>query len=273
MNRTTDLYGAYGHFEADVMTRVRARTYGEDIGQNSWTTADEYRRWAVLLGLQPGAHALEVASGSGGPAIFLAALADCRVTGIDVNADGVETANRRAQAVELAGQAVFRRVDADQPLPFPGETFDALLCVDSANHFAHRLEVLKDWRRVLKPGARALFTDPVVVTGLVTNEELAARSSIGSFLFAPPGVNERLIEEAGLELVEREDITESEAAIARRWHDARAAEREALVAIEGDERFLGLQRFFATVHLLTSERRLSRIAYLLRKPAGERSKP
>lgn len=273
MNRTTDLYGAYGHFEADVMTRVRARTYGEDIGQNSWTTADEYRRWAVLLGLQPGAHALEVASGSGGPAIFLAALADCRVTGIDVNADGVETANRRAQAVELAGQAVFSRVDADQPLPFPGETFDALLCVDSANHFAHRLEVLKDWRRVLKPGARALFTDPVVVTGLVTNEELAARSSIGSFLFAPPGVNERLIEEAGLELVEREDITESEAAIARRWHDARAAEREALVAIEGDERFLGLQRFFATVHLLTSERRLSRIAYLLRKPAGERSKP
>jgi hypothetical protein len=32
---------------------------------------------------------------------------------------------------------------------------------------------------ILKPGGRAIFTDPVVVTGPVTNEELAARSSIG----------------------------------------------------------------------------------------------
>ena len=80
---------------------------------------------------------------------------------------------------------------------------------------------------------RVLFTDPVVITGLVTNEELATRSSIGFFLFAPPGVNEHLIGEAGLALVRLEDGTENAARISTRWHDARAQDRDALVAISG----------------------------------------
>ena len=41
-----------------------------------------------------------------------------------------------------------------------------------------------------------------------------------------------------------------------------------LVKIEGEERFAGLQQFFAAVHRLTNERRLSRIAYLVEKPAS-----
>ena len=38
-----------------------------------------------------------------------------------------------------------------------------------------------------------------------------------------------------------------------------------LIRLEGEETFAGLQRFLATVHRLTSERRLSRFAYLGRK--------
>ena len=43
---------------------------------------------------------------------------------------------------------------------------------------------------------------------------------------------------------------------------------DAALEIEGEERFEGLQKFFAAVHSLTSERRLSRIAYLVEKPAA-----
>jgi hypothetical protein len=54
--------------------------------------------------------------------------------------------------------------------------------------------------------------------------------------------------------------------MARRWHAARATHRDALVALEGEARFEGLQRFLDTVQRVMGERRLSRIVYLVRRP-------
>jgi SAM-dependent methyltransferase len=266
MNKKVDLFDStYGHFEADVLARVRRKTFGEDIGQNSWTTVEEYRRWVQALSLRQGSTVLEVASGSGGPALFLAQEVGCRVYGVDINAHGIATANKRSRAMGIDSRVAFTEANADKALPYSDEAFDAVLCVDSANHFPQRLQVLRDWRRILRPQGRALFTDPVVVTGFVSNEELAARSSIGYFVFAPTGLNERLIKEAGFALLQRDDVTENAAMVSKRWYDARAADRAALVQIEGEERYEGLQRFFHIVHRLTSERRLSRFAYLLQK--------
>jgi hypothetical protein len=87
-------------------------------------------------------------------------------------------------------------------------------------------------------------------------------------LFVPPGVNEQLIEQAGFQLIRQADVTENAALISGRWHQARQRYREALLQIEGEERFAGLQQFFAMVQRLTTERRLSRIVYLVEKHAG-----
>lgn len=266
MNRKVDLFDiTYSNFEADVLERIRQETFGEDFGQNSWTTADEYRRWAEWFDLNESSHVLEVASGSGGPAVFLAQLSGCSVTGIDINEHGIAISAERAKAQGLTDRVVFEQVDGDATLSFKDETFDGVICIDSANHFPDRAGVLKEWHRVIKPGGKALWTDPVVVTGLVSNEELAARSSVGYFLFVPPAINEQLIESVGFKIDRVEDATENAALISKRWHDARAEDRDALLRIEGEERFAGLQEFFAMVHTLTSERRLSRFAYLLRK--------
>jgi SAM-dependent methyltransferase len=268
MKERVDLFdNTYSHFGAEVLARVRRKTFGEDFGQNSWTTADEYRRWAAWLDLGRSSHVLEVASGSGGPAIFLAEATGAHVTGIDINAHGVAAAVARARERGLADRVTFREVDAGVGLPLPDDTFNAILCVDSANHFPDRLGVLKEWRRELRPGGKALFTAPVVVTGPVSNDELAVRSSVGFFLFAPVGVNERLIEEAGLVLGRREDVTENAAVVSKRWHEARAEDREAMVKIEGTARFEDLQAIFPMVHRLTSERRLSRFVYVADKRA------
>lgn len=268
MAERSDLfYNTYGHFTERVLAAVRAETFGRDIGQNSWLTADEYERFASWLDLTPASHVLEVASGSGGPALHLAGHAGCRVTGVDANESGVSTAARAAADAKVSHRVDFRVADANAPLPFEDAAFDALVCIDAMNHFPDRASVLREWRRVLRHGGRAVFTDPVLITGPVTNDELALRSSIGLFLFVPPGVNERLIEEAGLRLLRREDATDNAALVSGRWHHSRQRHREDLIRIEGEGRFDSLQKFFDAVHRLTSERRLSRVVYLVEKPA------
>ena len=255
----------YDNFTAEVLDVIRKETFGHDIGQNSWLTVDEYDRFIRGLHLAPDDHALEVACGAGGPAIYLANQVGCYVTGIDANENGIVTATERATELNQVNRITFRVVDANASLPFADNSFDAILCIDSMNHLTNRLSVLQEWRRVLCPGGRAVFTDPVVITGPVTNDELAMRSLVGLFLFVPPGINEQLIEKAGLDLVKQEDVSENAALISGRWQEARERHKEALLRIEGEARFKGLQQFFAAVHCLTSERRLSRIVYLVEK--------
>src|SRR5213592_1411466 len=269
MAKRIDLFDStYSHFTRQVLETIREETFGQDIGQNSWTTVDEYDRFLSWLDLRPEHHVLEIASGSGGPGLYVAKRTGCSVTGIDANEAGVATATQSAADSNQADRLTFTVADANSPLPFDDDSFDAILCIDSMNHFPDRLKVFQEWRRILRPGHRALFTDPVVITGPVTNDELTLRSSIGVFLFVPPGINERLIEKAGLRLVRQEDVTANSALVAGRWHKARQRHKDDLLLVEGEERFEGLQRFFAAAHQLTSERRLSRIAYLAEKPAG-----
>jgi SAM-dependent methyltransferase len=266
--RRIDLFDStYGHFTKQVLETIRKETFGQDIGQNSWTTVAEYDRFISWLDLRPEHHVLEVASGSGGPALYVANHAGCRVTGIDANEAGVATAAQAAANSNQADRTTFAVADANSPLSFNDDSFDAVLCIDSMNHFPDRLKVFQEWRRVLRPGRRAVFTDPVVFTGPVTNDELALRSSIGLFLFVPPGVNEQFIEAAGFRLLRQEDVSENAALVSGRWHESRQRHKEALIKIEGEERLAGLQQFFATVHDLTSRRRLSRVVYLVEKQA------
>ena len=262
MSDSVDLYdSAYGNFAAEVFEQVRREAFGEDIGQNSWLTADEYLRFFERLKPQSSSNVLEVACGSGGPALFMARTTGCRILGIDNNENAIATANKMAREQRLDSQIRFQLANAGEPLPFEDETFDSIVCIDAINHLPNRSKVFAEWRRVLKLKGRILFTDPIVVTGLLSSEEIAVRSSIGYFLFAPVGENEKLLEKAGFALLRCEDVTENEAKVSKRWLDARARRRDALIKIEGEKTFEGLQRFLEVVYRLSSERRLSRFVF------------
>ena len=265
MSNQVDLYDStYGNFSAQVLAEIRRETYGEDIGQNSWITTDEYDKCYSWLNLAPGDHVLEVASGSGGPALYLAKKYGCHITGVDINEEGIKTANQQALDAKITS-ANFQFADVNQRLPFADDTFEAVMCVDSMNHFRDRIGFLREWQRLLKPGKRALFTDPVVITGPVSNEELAARSNIGFFLFVPLEITSSLIQEAGFKLLRCDDVTANIELTSGRWVASRQKHRDDLLRIEGEERFDGLQKFFSMVHRLTSERRLSRFVFLVEK--------
>ena len=141
-------------------------------------------------------------------------------------------------------------------------TFDAVTCIDAINHLHDRALVLGDWYRVLKAGGRLVFTDPITVTGALTNEETAIRASIGFFLFVPHGADEVMLRKAGFEVKRIEDRTENVARVARRWHEARAANESKVRKLEGDKEYEGQQTFFDVAATLAEQRSLSRFAYL-----------
>lgn len=262
--RARDHYDAnYGHFASSLYEAIRREAYGEDLGQNSWLRAPELRRFADWLQLGPDSRLLDVACGSGGPALRIARTTGCRVVGIDSHDQAI--ANARALGHDLTERATFERLDANQALPFPESSFEAVICIDAVNHFPERQSVFSEWTRILKPGGRLVVTDPLVVTGILTPEEKKARSPTGFYLFVPPGEDERLLRTVGLEVLKVEDLTEAVVEIARGRRKARESRAARLREIEGDATFEKQQEFLHIAASLAAEGRLSRFAFLARK--------
>jgi SAM-dependent methyltransferase len=266
VSEKVDLYdSAYGNYELDAYRLVRIDTYGEDFGQTSWVTTEESNEIPQLLDLRRNSSVLEVGCGSGGYALHLAEKVGCRLVGLDIHAAGVRNANQLALARGLDSQAHFEECDVSKNLPFGDQTFDAVFSNDVLCHLPGRPEVLRKMFRVLKPGGRILFSDALVLGGMLSHEEIATRSSIGFYVYSPPGENERLLERAGFCQIRVTDTTDNAARIAKRWHDAREKRKEELVAAEGNSNFEGLQQFLSCVHILTSEKRLLRYVYVAGK--------
>jgi len=105
----------------------------------------------------PGMAVLDLASGTGEPAISLAERVGPQgsVIALDQSAELLEIAAERARQRKLANFAT-QRADA-HALPFADATFDLAACRFGVMFFADPTRALTELRRVLKPGARACF--------------------------------------------------------------------------------------------------------------------
>ena len=261
-DETVDHYDAsYSNFATDLYATIRKEAFGEDIGQTGWLTANEQDDFISKLNVGSGDTLLDIACGSGGPTLRITAKTGCNVVGIDINEQGIATAREQAKDLGLTGQAKFEVVDGSKSLQFEEASFSGLICVDAVNHLPRREIVFSDWYRILEPGGRLVFTDPITITGPLTNEEIRIRSSIGFFLFVPNSVDERLLENAGFEVKTVEDKTENMAFMARNWLNIRNRYSSELIKMEGEESFSGQQTFFEVAANVAEERRLSRFAF------------
>jgi SAM-dependent methyltransferase len=255
----------YANFQTELYTQIRHEAFGEDIGQNSWLTSDEQDRFLEWLDLSPGKILLDVACGAGGPALRIAATTGCSVVGIDVHEQAVTTASSLAAQLGLAKRCEFRAIDATGELPFSDASFDAITCIDAINHFSDRPRVVAEWVRLLKVGGRLLFTDPITLTGPLTNAEIAVRSLAGVYLFVPHGYDECVIAQSGLRLLVCENLTANMAKVAEARRAARASKSVALREIEGDQAYDGQQEFLALAARVAGEGRLSRFVYVSKR--------
>jgi SAM-dependent methyltransferase len=255
----------YGNFDTELYSAIRREAFGEDLGQNSWLTADEQDRFLSWLELSRGKSLLDVACGAGGPALRIAAKTGASVIGIDVHEQAIATGNALAERRSLSQAAEFRVVDAARPLPFSDCTFDAITCIDAINHLPDRPRVIGEWVRLLKHKGRLLFTDPLIVKGPLTNAEIAARGPAGFYLFVPPGYDEHVVVQCGLRVAVAEDVTQNTAAVAERRRVARESHAQALREIEGNQAYAAQQEFLSVAFRLAKEDRLSRYVFVAEK--------
>lgn len=113
---------------------------------------------ASLLSLSPTTLVLDVASGKGTTALFLAERFGCRVIGVDLSEQNVWNARIEAASRGLSALSEFRLADAEA-LPFDAESFDAIICECAFCTFPSKQTAASEFERVLKPGGRVGISD------------------------------------------------------------------------------------------------------------------
>lgn len=249
------------------MRQIRSEAYGDDVGQHSWVTKHELESGVGRLQLTNASRLLDLGCGPGGALAFIVGMAGCHGTGIDVSDPAIAAARRRASSLGLNSKLSFREADLNQPLPFPEASFEAAICLDVILHVRDRTAVFREISRILVPGGRFLFTDAGVVTGMVSADEFRIRASRGYTQFVPPGVNERCLQDAGLQLLVVTDGTTGLLQTAKGRLNARLAHESELKKMEGAN-FEGEQQYLAAVIELCQRRALSRMTYLAQAGAA-----
>jgi ubiquinone/menaquinone biosynthesis C-methylase UbiE len=113
------------------------------------------REQAKRIGLTEDSRVLDVGCGIGGPARYLAHSYGCRVDGIDLTPELIETGRVLTKRCNLTDRVMLRRGNA-LDLPYSDQTFDLVWCQNVAMNIADKAGFLAGVYRVLKPGG--LFT-------------------------------------------------------------------------------------------------------------------
>jgi sarcosine/dimethylglycine N-methyltransferase len=162
---------------------------------------------AKLAGITAGMSVLDVGSGVGGPARFLAATYGCPVTGVDLSEPFVAAARYLTGRTDQSGQVSFQTASALE-LPFNDGRFDVALLQHVAMNISDRAGLYREIRRVLKSGGRFATFDVVLNSGEPHYPVPWARTPATSFLLTAIATREA-IEPAGFRTLTWQDDTEA----------------------------------------------------------------
>ncbi|NRO98058.1 methyltransferase domain-containing protein [Paraburkholderia sp. NMBU_R16] len=157
-----------------------------------------------LIGIRADMRVLDIGSGIGGPARFLAAAHGCSVVGIDLSEPFVDAACYLTERTGQTARVSFETGSA-LDLPFDRGQFDVALLQHVAMNIADRPRLYDNIRRVLKLGGKFATYDVVLKNGDSHYPVPWARTSATSFLMTADATREA-IESAGFRtLMSRDD--------------------------------------------------------------------
>lgn len=101
---------------------------------------------------------LDVCSGMGGPARYLAWKSGCRVTGLDLTQSRVAGATELTKIAGLADRVRFVEGNA-LAMPFASASFSLAIGQEAYAHIPNKAQLVRECARVLRPGGRWVFSD------------------------------------------------------------------------------------------------------------------
>ncbi len=179
------------------------------------------RELAQMAGFGPGQRVLDVGSGLGGSARWLAAELGCRVTGVDLTESYHEAACRLTAEVGLSQQVKFHLGDGTA-LPFAEGAFDGLLLQHCTMNVPDKGRLFGECARVLQSRGTLGLHEWVKLgeAPMILPVRWADTPDID--FITPRAEFERLLAEAGFVGVEMRDASGE----AQRWMETRAAGAE-----------------------------------------------
>jgi len=218
---TDVLDGVRDHYRATGLTerlKTALTVFGPDeqrLTPQQLATLDQFHtrglaatgELAKLAGITADMSVLDVGSGVGGPARFLAATSGCRVTGIDLSDPFVDAARYLTERTRQSEQVSFQTASALE-LPFDDGHFDVVLFQHVAMNISDRGRLYHEIRRVLKSGGRFAIFDVVLNSGEPHYPVPWARTPATSFLLTAASTREA-IEPAGFRTLAWQDDTEA----------------------------------------------------------------
>lgn len=215
---------------------IRRSIWGyQDIGQQSFITPWYLDELVRKTGVDANTYVLDIGSGVGGPAIYIAEKTRCRITGIDISDVGIERARKFATDSGLGDRVNFHLGDAME-MPFPDNTFDVAISIDVMNVFKDKEGLFRQIIRVLKPGGIFAFLsgtidmsdDPEVI------ENMARGYLIPQYYDTVDGYKFKL-KQAGFRILEVTEYVEDFRIQNRLWGDAYKNHYDSIVKEQGKE--------------------------------------
>jgi len=154
---------------------------------------------ATAAGLEPSTRVLDIGSGIGGPARYLAATFGCQVIGVDLSSSFVDAATYLTASCGLSDRVTFQVGDALH-LPLEDSAFDAVFLQHVAMNIEDRASLYAEVRRVLALGGRFATYDLVLREGDLVYPTPWARDASTSFLLTERDTRTTL-EQAGFQAV------------------------------------------------------------------------
>ena len=189
---------------------------GEDIHVGLYQSPDESileaslrtkSRIASLLGkLSQDSTVLDIGSGYGGAARYLAKTYGCRVTAL--NLSEVQNERHRRMNAEQGLDHLIEVVDGSfEDIPFKDSSFDIVWSQDAILHSEERLKVIAEVSRVLTEAGEFVFTDPMQSDTCPEDvlEPILNRLHLKSL--ASPGFYQDAAQQLGLNAIRFHDLT------------------------------------------------------------------